>query len=171
MMTPSIQSILNSITVIIDSREHAEGNCANIMFYLDSHGIPYVQRCLKYGDYSFEVNGESYENRIVIERKSGLDEVSGNLAQNRERFIAEIERSKEAGAKFILMIENASWEKIRQHKYRTNFNPKSFIGTLKSLRNRYDIDIDFVQKEDSGAHIYEEFYYHLRNCLKEVDTA
>jgi ERCC4-type nuclease len=171
-MTPAaMQSILNSITVIIDSREHQEGNCANIMQYLDSHGIPYVQRCLKFGDYSFEANGESYENRLVIERKSGLDEVSGNLAQNRERFIAEIERSKEAGAKFVLMIENGSWQSIRQHKYRTDFNPKSFIGSLKSLRSRYGIDIDFVEKSEAGAHIYEEFYYYLRNLLKETDVS
>jgi len=170
MTDKQIAEILNSITIIVDSREHAEGNCANIMAWFDNNGIKYIQRCLKFGDYSFEASGESYENRLVLERKANLAELSGNISQSRERFIAEFQRSKEAGAKFILAVEDGSWLDIIEHKYRTELSPKSYMASLLSFQVRYGIDIQFIPKQYAGMFIYSIFRYYLREQLKELAT-
>jgi len=169
MTNASLQQILNSITIIIDTREHSEGNSANIIAYLDSKGIKHVQRCLKFGDYSFEVDGQSYENKIAIERKANLTEVSGNLAQNRERFENEFQRAKDAGAKLILMVENGSYQEIIEHKYRTNLAEKSFLASLFAFQYRYGLDIQFVSSKYSGMFIHSQFYYFLREILKNAE--
>jgi ERCC4-type nuclease len=168
MTNKSLQSILNSITVIIDTREHSDGNCANIISYLDCKGIKHISRKLEFGDYSFSVGDQSYENKIAIERKASLTELSGNLAQSRARFEAELTRAKETGAKLILMCENGSWDGIIEHKYRTDLSPKSYLASLMSFSSRYGIYIQFVQQKYAGMFIFSTFYYYLRNELKEA---
>lgn len=170
MTNAALQSILNSITVIIDTREHAEGNCFAIKQWLETNHIPYVQRCLKFGDYSFEADGRSYENEIVIERKSGLTELSGNLAQSRERFENEMQRAKDVGAQVVLMVENGNWDAIIEHKYRTDFNEKSFLASLLSFQHRYPLNIQFIPAKYSASFIYSQFYYYLREKLKQQEA-
>lgn len=165
-----ITEILKGISVIIDTREHSEGNCANIMNWMGVNSIKYTQRCLKFGDYSFEVNGESYENRLVLERKSGLTELSSNVSQHRERFVSELQRSKDAGAKLILMVEDGSWQDIIEHKYRTELSPKSYMASLLSFQSKFGIDIQFIPKQYAGMFIYSQFYYMLRNELKQMEA-
>ena len=163
-----ISDILRGITVIIDTREHEEGNCSNIKSWFNNNGIKYVRRCLKFGDYSFELNGESYENYVVVERKSGLTELSGNLAQNRERFENELQRAKDAGARVILMVEGGGWDNIIEHKYRTDLNERSFLASLFSFQCRYPLYVQFVPAKYAGMFIYSQFHYFLREKLKEL---
>ena len=125
MTDKRLKEILNSMVVIIDTREQVN---LHIEQYLDSIGIKRVNRCLKFADYSFEVpptpeigNTEtlSFENSIVIEKKNSLDEISGNLVSSkeydsRERFEKELQKSVDAKAKFILMIENQGGWKARK---------------------------------------------------------
>ena len=170
MTDKRLSEILQGITVIIDTREHTEGNCANIMAYFDSNGIKYTQRCLKFGDYSFEVNGESYENRFVLERKSGLTELSGNISQARARFESELQKSKDASAKLVLMVEGGGWQGIIEHKYRTGLSEKSFMASLLSFSNRYGIEVQFIPAKYAGMFIYNQFYYYLRNELKQLEA-
>ncbi len=166
--------ILRGITVIIDTREN---EYKHITDYFSSKGIPFISRKLEFGDYSFlspaipELNISkpiSFENRLVIERKSGLTELSGNLAQYRERFENELQRAKEVGAKLILMVENGSYENILNHKYRTALNEKSYMASLFSFSHRYNIDVQFIPAKYAGMFIYGQFYYMLREELKEL---
>jgi ERCC4-type nuclease len=164
----SIKELLNLMTIIVDTREHEHAN-DHIIGYFDKHNIPYVRRKLDFGDYSFEIPHVSYENKIAIERKMSLTELSGNVAQHRDRFEAEFTRAKKAGAKLILMVENGGWDKIAEHNYRTALSEKSFLASLFSFQHRYGIDIQFVPKKYAGMYICGTFHYYLRNEIKEME--
>ena len=42
---------------------------------------------------------------VVIDRKKDLQEVAGNVCQQHERFIRELELAKELGYKMIVLVE------------------------------------------------------------------
>lgn len=67
----------------------------------------------------------------------------------------------------VLLIENVEgYGNIIKHNYRTDYKPKSYIGTLHAFRARYDIEVTFVDPVYSGNFIYYTFYYWLREYLK-----
>jgi hypothetical protein len=189
IMTPAaMQSILNSITVIIDSREH-EGKHDHIISYFGSKNIKYVYKKLDFADYSFtcpavpeyglpeELN---FEKKIVVERKFGLSELCGNIlnrkdvegkrSDERDRLEREFQRAKETGAKFNIMVEDGSFDKILTHQYRSETDPKSFYATLFAFDARYGAYVQFVEKKNAGWFIYNKFRYFLREELKKVEA-
>lgn len=167
-----IKKILTSMVILVDTREQEN---SHILDYLAKKKIPIKSRKLDYGDYSFMIPAApelgilreiSFMSEIVIERKSGLEELSGNLAQDRARFEAEFIRASGCQCRFLLMIENASYSDIINHNYRTEYNPKSFLASLMSMAHRYNFSVNFVDKQIAGSFIYHMFYYFLRNYLK-----
>jgi ERCC4-type nuclease len=171
-----IAEILKGITVIVDTREQD----LHLTDYFDKFNIPYVQRALKFADYSFECptipelgfdEPVSFEQRIVVERKNGLDEISGCLSQSRERFERELQKAKDVKAKFILLIEGGSYEKILKHDYRTNLSEKSFAASLFSFQARYNIEVQFIPSKMAGWFVYNTFYYYLRGELKDLEAS
>lgn len=165
-----LKTLLKSLTVIIDTREQEN---YHITEYLDKKKIPYKEQKLDFGDYSFMIPANTelgimrdvyFTNSIVIERKNSLEELSGNLTGDRARFEAELIRS--AGSRIILMIENASYADIVGHRYNTQYEPKSFLATLKTYEVRHNLNINFISQACSGNFIYHTFYYYLREYLK-----
>ncbi len=176
MTDKRIKELLRNMQIICDTRENEN---LHITDYFDKYGIKYVEQKLDFGDYSFiappipEIRFNepaSFENRIVIERKSGLTELSGNLAQQRERFEAELIRAKNKKAKLILMVEDGSYEKIMRHDYRTDFNERSYIASLFSFQARYEIEVQFIPAKLAGWFIFNTFYYYFRNELKQLEA-
>lgn len=161
-----IKELLSQITIIVDTRENEN---SHILKYFAAKGIKYIERKLDFGDYSFEIEGKSFENRIAIERKASLTELSGNLAQNRERFEAEFARAREANAKVIMMVENGSYDGILGHKYRTNLNEKSYAASIFTFRHRYNLEIEFIPEKLSGWFIYNTMKYFAREELKSME--
>jgi len=93
-----------------------------------------------------------------------LEELSGNFSQQRDRFEKEFILHK---GKMYLLIENANYEDICNGNYKTEYNKKSYLGSLHSFANRYNINIMFMPNNQySGLYIWATFYYHLRNILK-----
>jgi ERCC4-type nuclease len=169
-----INEILKDITIIVDTRENEN---LHITDYFKARGLNYIERKLEYGDYSFlspsipELGFDepfSMEQRISIERKHCLDELSGNLAQSRDRFERELERAQADRAKLILMVEGGSWDKIIEHKYRTDLNERSYLASLFTFIHRYNIDIQFILAKYAGMFIHSQFYYFLREELKNM---
>jgi ERCC4-type nuclease len=173
-----LKEILQNITVMVDSREHEHCN-DHILNYFDQKGISYVRRCLKFGDYSFELSAFpehgtpqiSFENKLVFERKANLTELSGNLCQARERFEAEFTRANEVGAKAILLVEDGSWQGILDHKYRSELNPQSYFASLFAFRARYGIEIEFIPSKLTGWYMLNAFRYYAREFLKGLEAA
>jgi ERCC4-type nuclease len=174
MTDKRIAEILKGISIIVDTREQD----LHLVDWFKKYNIPYIQRALKFADYSFECppipeldfnEPVSFEQRIVVERKNGLDELSGCLAQSRERFQKELQKAKDVGAKFILMVEEPQgYEKIMKHQYGTNLSEKSFAASLFTFQARYNIEIQFIPPNMAGWFVYSTFYYYLRSELKDL---
>jgi len=161
-----IKKALENITIIIDTRENVN---QHITKYFDSKGIKYLYQKLDFGDYSAVLNldGKDIEffDKISVERKNSLEEISSNLSKERERFERELTRS--IGSRFILMIEESQgYEKIINHQYDTDLNEKSFLGTLFTFGHRYGIDVNFIEKKYAGLFIYYQLFYYIRDYLK-----
>lgn len=102
-------------------------------------------------------------DEIIIERKGSLEELSNNFTKDRQRFKNEFLGEK---GKIVLLIENATYDDIVIHNYRTKYEGKSFIASLKAFETRFDINTQFVPKKMAGNFIYHTFYYWLREFLK-----
>ncbi len=90
--------------LIVDSREHwthPGSRDRHLKDYFDRHGITYRVEKLDVGDYMLD--GGS----LVIDRKSGLQELSTNLtnAADNARFMREVRRAYNAGIKLVILIE------------------------------------------------------------------
>lgn len=163
-----LDKLLKSIVILCDTREQKN---EHITSYFDNNNIRREEMALKYGDYAFYIpkNDELgiardiyYNGEIVIERKGSLEEISGNLTGDRQRLEDEFLRSR---AKIILMIEATGYDQILKHGYKTELNEKAFIASLFSFKYRYDIDIQFIGKDNAGKFIYNTFYYFLRENI------
>ena len=165
-----IKRLLDSLTVIIDSREQEN---THVTSYFDRQKIPFQTKKLDFGDYCpmLPANTELgilrdvyFGNSLAIERKASLEELSGNFTQDRTRFEQELIRASKA--KLFLMVENSSYADIVGHKYRTQYEPKAFLATLKTYEARHGLDVNFVPASHAGNFIFYTFYYHVREFLK-----
>ena len=164
-----IKELLGSMVVLVDTREQEN---THILSYFDQKKIPYEVRKLNFGDYSIELPQNEalgltrdiyFDDSVVVERKGSLSELAGNLTKERTRFESELLRAK--GANISLLVENATYSDMVMGKYRSDYNPKSFVATLATYRVRYGLDVAFVEKEFAGNWIYHRLYYALREEL------
>lgn len=164
-----IKQLLENLVILVDTREKEN---KHILDYFDKKQIPYVKEKLEIGDYSFKLLADKemgiqrdlyFTNEIVFERKASLEELSNNFTKDRTRMESELLRAK---GKVILMIENATYEDIVKHNYDTQYNPKSFIASLKAFESRYNLNTVFIKRAYAGNLIYYTFYYYLREYLK-----
>lgn len=164
-----LKELLASLTVIVDTREQEN---PHITDYFTKKKVPFISKKLDFGDYSFFIpkNDELgisrdlyFSDEIAIERKACLDELATNLTAARTRFESELIRSN--GCKIMLMIENCGYVDIIGHKYRSKYDPKSYIATLMSYIARFGISVNFIDGNAAGNFIYYSLYYHARNYL------
>lgn len=172
-----IKKLIKQVVILIDTREQENSHITN---FFDKKGIAYKVKSLKFCDYSAELkaNNElglpfdiSLENVVAIERKGsggyGLNEIASNFTDGRTAFENEFIRAKENCQKVYLIIENGSWQNIKDHKYLSQFNENAFYNSLLSWRNKYNINIDFVNSENCGEHIYKIIGTILKRILEE----
>ncbi len=100
-----IKKLTKSMVVLVDSREKKN---THILDYFRKQKIAYQVEKLEYGDYSFmvpaAVAGEDifFHRDCVVERKASLEELSGNLTGERERFEKEfLKGQREGGSHFL----------------------------------------------------------------------
>jgi ERCC4-type nuclease len=164
-----VKRLLGSLVVLVDTRENEN---THIRQYFYQKKIPYELKKLDYGDYSvllpkneeLGVNRDIFfDNSVIVERKSSLSELAGNLTKDRARFESELIRAK--GTNIALMIENATYTDLVMGRYRSEYNAKSFVATLATFSARYGLDVNFVDKELAGNWIYHRLYYAVREEL------
>lgn len=158
-----VKDKLSRLTIVVDTRE-AERK--PILDYFDSKGIQTVRRKLDVGDYSAEIDGVSFEDEISVEVKMSIDEIAGNFTVERERFEREFLRAKANNVKMFLLIEDASWEKIACHSYRSKMEPKALMASLLAFQVRYGITVMMCQPEMSGQLIHATLFYHAKERLE-----
>lgn len=165
-----ITKILKTLTIIMDSREQ---QASHIYDYLRSKKIPVRIQKIDHGDYGcmipaneeFGIRRDVYLNSF-IERKNGVDEITGNLQKNTQHaFINELIRAQ--GSRFVLFVEELDFdEKVATGNYRSKYDPKALKGRLESLKAKYNFEIIPMSKNVIGHNIYHRFYYQMREYLK-----
>ena len=157
------------MVILVDSREQKNGH---ILDYFKKQGIPYQVTKLDYGDYSFMLPAAAgqdiyFHRDCVVERKGSLEELSGNLAQGRDRFEAEFLRAGNDGCKVYLMVEApGGYSDIIGHRYRTELKPAAYMASLKTWEHRFGTNIQFIDSQYSGYYIAATFQYFARESLK-----
>ena len=144
--------------LIVDSREHwthPGSRDRHLKDYFDRHGITYRVEKLDVGDYMLD--GGS----LVIDRKSGLQELSTNLtnAADNARFMREVRRAYHAGIKLVILIEQrgitchddvSSWRS--KH---TGVSGAELLKRMFKLEMSYGVRFFFCDKRSCGRRIME----------------
>ena len=154
---------LKSLVIVCDTREQVNGH---LTAWFDKNSISHKSRALETGDYTAMLDGVTFEDEVVVERKANLDEIAGNFTVGRERFEREMIRAKANGTKVFLIVENASWSDFFLHNYRSDLKPQSFAATLLSWQARFNITITFCKPSETPQILYSTLYYWVRNRLK-----
>lgn len=166
-----VKDALESMVIYCDSREQ---NTKSLQRRLESMGRPVERIALPSGDYSCKItlpNGKdvSFVDRVMVERKMGVDEICGNFTRNRDRFIREFDRFKAKGGKPYLLIEDTDWPMIFNGSYRSKVNPNALIASLMAWQARYDAHIMFCESSYSGQLIERILYYEVKEALERGD--
>jgi len=167
------KQVLSTFSILVDNREQ---NTRRAKSRYESFGCPYSRATLNYGDYAGNVIlpdgsplldlNQTLSPRFVIERKMNLDELAMCFTRSRDRFRREFERASENGAKVILICEDATWEKLQNHNYRSQYNPAAFKASLVAWSVRYGFAVEFCRAETSGSLIREYLYRDIKERLE-----
>lgn len=165
-----IDEIIKSMVILIDRREK---NIEHLIKYFDKAKIKYVNKSLSYGDYSFYIPQNDklsiprdlyFDNKIIVERKSSLEELSGNLTKERDRLEKELSLAPKTK---IIIIENANYSDIITGNYNTKYNNKSYWASIHSFWHKYNVPIIFMPDNFyTGFFIRGYFEYYLKNYLR-----
>ena len=164
--------MLNTFQILVDNREQATPKAVE---RYKSFGVPYKRATLNYGDYCGIItlnDSEIYDTAhsvkasCVIERKMSLDELAMCFTRGRDRFRREMERAASNGSTVYLLVENATYEGIIKHRYRSRFSPSAFLASLTAWTVRYNLRPIFCKASTSGQVIKEILYRDMKERLE-----
>lgn len=144
------------MVIQIDTREQKYDHVVN---YLDSQGIKHIRSKCVVGDY---VNLEN--PMVVIDRKKDLQEVAGNVCQQHDRFIRELELANELGYKMIILVEEPNITSLTNvcswYNWRKRTNPRAISGKtlyriMSTIADKYNVSWEFTKKDECGKRIVE----------------
>ncbi len=166
------EQFAKKVKILVDTREKQN---QHIVQYLHAQGMATEVRKLDFGDYSFEMDGKSFEHLAVVERKGCVDELYNNLIRDRERLEKEFYAAKCFSAHLELMVEGVTSEQeLRQfcipdtqmltQGRRIQKIGAVVYGSVKAFESgcRYGIHTSYVQKQNAAERILEIFYYCYR---------
>ena len=165
-----MEELIQSMVILVDTRER---KADHILEYFDKKNITYKKKALDYGDYSFMIPANEklsiprdlyFMNKVVVERKASLEEISNNLTKERDRFEKELCLAPKTK---VLLLENANYSDIATGNYNTQYNKKSFWASIHSFWFKYNIPIFFMPDNKwSGLFIRGYFEYYLKNYIR-----
>lgn len=166
------KKILQSMGIICDTREK-KGKNDHILNYFNKKEIPWKREKLPYGDYTLYIpqneelgiNEEiNFADKIMVERKANLEEISGNITDKDKRIYREFTNAPPTK---VLLIENASYDDLVNGNYNTQFAAKAFWAALFSIWHQFDIPVIYMpNKKYSGQFIYGFLHYYLKHYIK-----
>ena len=167
-----IERTLKTMKICVDSREQATKQSERR--YAD-FGAPWERGKLDFGDYSavFTLpDGAEFslKDKAVVERKMSLTECCGCFTHDRPRFTREFERAKQAGARTYLLIEEASWEKAYNGKYRSRMKPQALVASMLAWLARYNCQIIMCDSRLSGRIIHVILYREAKEHLEHWEV-
>lgn len=151
--------------LLIDTREKPKA-IKTILKQFDDAGIVHESTKLLFGDYM-----DWNRPQTVIDRKQTIAELAKNCTTEHERFKAEMERAKKAGAELIILVEQNrykdrdEWIHVERIEDLMRWsNPHSTIRgekvyrVLRSWCAKYPIRVEFCDKRVTGRRILELIY-------------
>jgi ERCC4-type nuclease len=150
-----LKQLLQSITVLVDTSEQQN---QHILKYFDSKKIHYKSIKLEVADYSVMLPAcpelgiiKDIHLPIAIERKNSVNELVQTF-KDRTRFENELIRSQKI--RFSLLVEDQNgYENLIRGNYRSQYNAKALVGTLKSFETRYGFFTAYIPNHASGHYI------------------
>ena len=167
-----VTEVLTTFQILVDNREQATPKAVE---RYKSFGVPYKRATLNYGDYCGIITlndsdiydtAHSVKASCVIERKMSLDELAMCFTRGRDRFRREMERAASNGSTVYLLVENATYEGIIKHRYRSRFSPSAFLASLTAWTVRYNLRPIFCKADTSGQLIKEILYRDMKERLE-----
>jgi hypothetical protein len=147
------------MTIQIDTREHKK-EAQRIVEQFEQLGVSYFRSKLYVGDY------QSLDNpRLVVDRKKDLLELCGNVTQQHERFVAELQRGIKAGIKIVILCENGDGIRSLEDVWFWR-NPRLDIMDWKVINNR-PVQVPKYPRATTGQQLYKS----LNTIVKEYNTA
>ena len=151
--------------LLIDTREKPKA-IKTILKQFDDAGIVHESTKLLFGDYM-----DWNIPQTVIDRKQTIAELAKNCTTEHERFKAEMERARKAGAELIILVEQNrykdrdEWIHVERIEDLLRWsNPHSTIRgekvyrVLRSWCAKYPIRVEFCDKRVTGRRIIELIY-------------
>lgn len=168
--------ILENMVILVDTREKKNDH---ILKYFDRYKINYEIKKLDVGDYSYYIKPNKYisqglnaENIFTIDRKQDVNEIVGNIIQDRERFEKELLKASFKKMRFYLLIEEATvFDKILAGDYISKANANSVTNSLITFCDRYNIIPFNVSKNNAAKYIINMCRCNLSNELTEGSYA
>lgn len=166
MHPTDIQTALDGMVVIVDTREQ---DTLQLRRRLKAFG-KYERHKLDSGDYGarFPVNGDWLRIPVVIERKMSIDELCQCFTRERKRFQREFERAAAGGIKTYLLIENASFEQMYAHDYKSLMTPQALISSLLAWSIRYRLQVVMCRENATGRLIRDILYREGKAILEGI---
>ena len=166
-----VENTLKTMVCICDSREQDTEQSKRR--YAD-FGVPWERGKLDFGDYSAvftlpDGTEFSLKDKVCVERKMSIDELCGCYTHDRARFEREFERAKAVNGKIYLLIEEASWEKAYNGKYRSQMKPQALVASMLAWLARYDCQIIMCKAESSGRIIHDVLYREAKERLANME--
>ena len=156
--------------ILEDTRQQASKHKYKHKWF-EENGIEVIRTKLMCGDYTLPTN-----QSICVDTKFSILEICGNVCQQHDRFRRELLRSKEAGIKLVILVENEDdvsclediifWENPRRHmrkkvdgkwqSIKTNATTgETLYKILTTLQEKYGCEFQFCTKEETGKRILE----------------
>lgn len=162
------KQLIRNMVILCDTKDKQN---THIIGEFEKQKIQYKNQSLKTGDYSLMIKacpelGFQYDtyfiDELCIERKNGLTELAGNIANRTDdnRIFKEFNRMINIERSYLIIEENCL-DDIYSHNYQTEYNNDSYIRTLLTWQARNNMHIYFVKKENMARTIYEL----CKNCL------
>jgi hypothetical protein len=77
-----------------------------------------------------------------------------------------MERAASNNSVIYLLVENATYEGIINHRYKSRYNPAAFLASLTAWTVRYNLRPIFCKAETSGQLIKEILYRDMKERLE-----
>ena len=168
------KTFLKKVTILCDTNEKENKHIKKVF---DELGVRYEDKSLDFGDYSFIIDDRNFSLNCVIERKANVNELYGNLTQERGRIEREFEFASAISNEFTLLIETVGnidelrayevpdWEMKQFGRIKKDIGELCYFS-LQSWQsgNKYKFNTVFVKnKNETASKILERFYYYWRN--------
>lgn len=160
-----VKTALETMTILVDTREQPTDRSRRRLARM---GVPHERIKLDFGDYSAKCSALDLRDKVAVERKMDLNELSGCFCQQRGRFVREFQRAADAGAKTYLLIENASIDDVYRHAYKTQMSAESMAASIWAWCARYNCQLVFCSAANSGKIIHDILYRELKERLEAM---